>query len=127
MSVTGCVLSIVQGGWTGLVLAAQNGHLEVVRLLVDKGADINAMTEVHMRAQRQIRAQRSKLDRAFAYPFTLSTRVPVLVRPTFLREATFFNFQTFRRIFHLRNFSGRLSYTNVENHQRRPELKLQLC
>jgi ankyrin repeat protein len=30
------------GGWTALMLAAMNGNLQVVRLLIGKGADINA-------------------------------------------------------------------------------------
>ena len=35
-----------QDGSTGFILAAQNGHLEVVKLLLDKGADVNQATKV---------------------------------------------------------------------------------
>ena len=36
-----------QDGTTPLILAAYKGHLEIVRLLVDRAADINATEEVH--------------------------------------------------------------------------------
>jgi ankyrin repeat protein len=32
-------------GATALILAAQNGHLEVLKLLIAKGADVNAKTK----------------------------------------------------------------------------------
>jgi ankyrin repeat protein len=35
-----------QDGSTGLQMAAQNGHLEVVRLLLDSRADLNLAREV---------------------------------------------------------------------------------
>ena len=35
-----------QDGFTGLYQAAQNGHLEVVELLLDKGADVNRTDKV---------------------------------------------------------------------------------
>ena len=40
-----CVCS--QNGWTGFILASQNGHLEVVKLLLDKGADVNKADKVN--------------------------------------------------------------------------------
>ena len=48
---TSSVLSparVRQDGVTGLFKAAQNGHAEVVRLLVEGKADVNAAKEVHM-------------------------------------------------------------------------------
>jgi hypothetical protein len=35
-----------QGGWTALIQSAQNGHLEVARLLLDSKADTHAATKV---------------------------------------------------------------------------------
>ncbi len=35
-----------QDGWTGLILASQNGRADVVRLLLDSRADIHAATKV---------------------------------------------------------------------------------
>jgi hypothetical protein len=35
-----------QGGRTGLMQAAQNGHLNLVRLLLDRGADVKAADQV---------------------------------------------------------------------------------
>ncbi len=37
---------VLQDGWTPLFVAAQNGHLEVVRLLLDKGANMEAANNV---------------------------------------------------------------------------------
>lgn len=34
--------------WTGLILASKNGHLGVVKKLLDKGADVNS-EEAHVR------------------------------------------------------------------------------
>ena len=36
-----------QDGWTALHLAAQEGKVDVVRLLIDAGAQVNIQTEVH--------------------------------------------------------------------------------
>ena len=36
----------MQDGWTPLHWAAQKGSLEVVKLLLDKGVDVNAKTNV---------------------------------------------------------------------------------
>ena len=47
---TSSVLSparVRQYGVTGLFMAAQNGHLEAVRLLVEGKADVNAAAKVH--------------------------------------------------------------------------------
>ena len=35
-----------QDGWTGLMLAADKGHLDLARLLLDKGASVSAKDEV---------------------------------------------------------------------------------
>ena len=35
-----------QGGWTALHYAARGGHIEVARLLLDRGADVNSKNEV---------------------------------------------------------------------------------
>jgi ankyrin repeat protein len=37
---------LFQGGRTGLIQAAQNGHLNLVRLLLDRGGDVNAADQV---------------------------------------------------------------------------------
>jgi hypothetical protein len=39
-------LFVCQIGWTPLHRASYYGHIEVVRLLLDRGADIQAQTEV---------------------------------------------------------------------------------
>ena len=36
----------LQDGWTALIVAAQNGHLEAMELLLDRGADLEAKSEV---------------------------------------------------------------------------------
>ena len=36
-----------QGGFTGIIIAAENGHLEVVKLLLDNGADVDQAEEVN--------------------------------------------------------------------------------
>ena len=35
-----------QDRWTSLIIAAQNGHLDCVELLLDRSADVNAASEV---------------------------------------------------------------------------------
>jgi ankyrin repeat protein len=41
----------VQNGFTALIKSAQNGHVEVARLLLDSRADIHAATQVRRAAQ----------------------------------------------------------------------------
>jgi ankyrin repeat protein len=41
----------VQDGFTALIVSAQNGHVEVVRLLLDSRADIHAANKVRRAAQ----------------------------------------------------------------------------
>jgi ankyrin repeat protein len=37
---------MTQDGWTALIVAAQNGHFDCIHLLVDAGADKEAMSNV---------------------------------------------------------------------------------
>ena len=37
---------VLQDGWTPLVLASQNGHLEIVKSLIEAGANVNHTTKV---------------------------------------------------------------------------------
>ena len=41
-----CIFFVLQDGQTALMDAAQNGHREVVELLIKHGADVNAKDEV---------------------------------------------------------------------------------
>ena len=46
-----CLLLFVllfQEGFTPLIIAAQEGHVDIVKLLVESGADLNDRTEVCM-------------------------------------------------------------------------------
>jgi hypothetical protein len=47
-----------QNGWTGLIMAAQNGHAEAMRLLVEGKADINAADKVHTPLREALRVKR---------------------------------------------------------------------
>jgi ankyrin repeat protein len=38
-------LHLLQGGGTALYVAALNGHMDVARLLIEAGADLNAKAE----------------------------------------------------------------------------------
>ena len=44
-----CVCTYLQYGWTHLHSAARFGHIEVVRLLISSGADVNKADEVSVR------------------------------------------------------------------------------
>ena len=44
-----------QGGHFALIVAAGGGHIEVVKLLLDKGADVNQATKVSVRACARVR------------------------------------------------------------------------
>ena len=37
---------VLQDGWTPLSAASQNGHLEIVKTLIEAGANVNHTTEV---------------------------------------------------------------------------------
>ena len=41
-----CTYNIFQNQWTALHKAAENGHVEVVKVLLDAGADVNAVVKV---------------------------------------------------------------------------------
>ena len=43
------LLTSLQDGYTAIVVAALNGRTEVVKVLVQKNADINSQTKVHYR------------------------------------------------------------------------------
>ena len=43
---SGCVCP--QDGWTALHLAAQEGRVDVVRVLTEAGAQLNILTKVHV-------------------------------------------------------------------------------
>ena len=37
---------VLQDGWTPLVFASQNGHLEIVKSLIEAGSNVNLITKV---------------------------------------------------------------------------------
>ena len=44
---------MIQNGRTALIVAVKNGHLEVVKLLVNSGASVNAVIEVSVRVSNK--------------------------------------------------------------------------
>ena len=36
----------LQDGWTALMMASENGHMECVKVLLDRGADVNMQNTV---------------------------------------------------------------------------------
>ena len=42
------LLSIIQNGWTALMLASDGGHTEVVKVLAEAKADLNITTQVNL-------------------------------------------------------------------------------
>ena len=48
-----------QDGWTSLIKASENGHVEAMRVLIEKGALIEAATKVriHSHATTHVRSQ----------------------------------------------------------------------
>ena len=42
------LLSIIQDGWTALMMASYNGHTEVVKVLVEAKADLNITDQVNL-------------------------------------------------------------------------------
>lgn len=55
------VYNFLSSGWTPLVLASSAGHLEVVKLLLGKGANVDAKTD----------SSRTALHYAVSMPFFL--------------------------------------------------------
>ena len=42
------LLSIIQDGWTALMKASENGHTDVVKVLVEAKADLNITDKVNL-------------------------------------------------------------------------------
>ena len=42
------VLSILQDGWSPLMAASEHGHHEIVKVLIEQGANINSQNKVSM-------------------------------------------------------------------------------
>ena len=57
-----------QDGWTALIMSAQNGHVEVARLLLESKADIHAATQVPQAKPANLPMLRLKL---FCFAFNL--------------------------------------------------------
>ena len=39
------MIAVDEDGWTGIMMAAEGGHLTCLQLLVDRGADVNATSK----------------------------------------------------------------------------------
>ena len=50
------IYTYIQEGWTAFILAAIRGHLEVVELLLDKGANVNQADKVSVPVRVFVRA-----------------------------------------------------------------------
>ena len=48
MYIFGLLICFIQEGWTSLMSAAFNGHVDVVRVLMGAGVDIHAQDKVHV-------------------------------------------------------------------------------
>ena len=46
--VWGVVLSSLQDGWSSLMTASEHGHLQIARLLIKRGANLNCQNNVSM-------------------------------------------------------------------------------
>lgn len=61
----------MQSGWTALMMAAQEGHLDVVNVLLDKGANIEARGMVRLFGQFCLHPSYQSLTTPWAPPVQL--------------------------------------------------------
>ena len=40
--------NVMQSGWTAVMIACENGHLDIVRVLIEKQANVNHRNKVYM-------------------------------------------------------------------------------